>query len=119
MDEEPTDSFEPWSQSRRPEIMEVLQATYNVVEEDGNEVDLVVRLVAAHGEAKALRMLALIQVTATRLSIARTKTGRAVQALPGWQQRSCPTCGTVCDECLANTEKDLRDSLGGLGESRS
>ena len=117
MDEEPADSFEAWSQSRRPEIMEVLQASYDVVDEDGNEVDLLARLVAEHGEAKALRMLALIQVTATRLSIAHTKTVRAVKGLPGWQQRSCPTCGTVCDECLANTERDLRNSLGDPGGS--
>lgn len=117
MDEEGADSFERWSHSRRPEIIEVLQATYNVVEEDGNEVDLVARLVAEHGQAKALRMLALIQLTATRLSIARSKTVRAVEGLPGWQLRSCPTCGTVCDECLANTERDLRNSLGDLGQS--
>ena len=24
----------------------------------------------------------------------------------------CPTCGTVCDECLANAEDDLRNALG-------
>jgi hypothetical protein len=117
MDEGLTDPFEPWNQSRRPEMLEVLQATYTVLEEDGDEGDLVAHLVADHGEAKALRMLALIQITATRLSIARTKTVRAMKGLPGWQQRSGPTCGTVCDECLANTEEDLRKSLGSLGES--
>jgi hypothetical protein len=111
------DPFERWSQSRQPEMVEVLHATYTVLEEDGDEMDLVTRLVEDHGEAGALRMLALIQITATRLSIARNKTVRAVKDLPGWEQRSCPTCGTVCDECLANTEEDLRNSLGSLGES--
>jgi formylmethanofuran dehydrogenase subunit B len=37
-----------------------------------------------------------------------------LENLPGWKQRCCPTCGTVCDECVANAEEDLRNALGDL-----
>lgn len=111
------DSFEPLEPSDHSwpaEIMEVLKATWDIVREDGDEGDLVDRLVADHGEVETLRMLALIQVKSTRVSISRAETILSLKNRPGWRQRSCPTCGTVCDECLANSEQDLRHALGDL-----
>ena len=112
MDEGAIEPLEPWDHSWPAEIMEVLKATWDVVREDGDEGDLVDRLVTDHGESEALRMLALIQVKSTRVSIARAETMLVLKNRPGWKQRSCPTCGTVCDECLANAEDDLRNALG-------
>lgn len=114
MNEDSFEPLEPWDHSWPAEIMEVLKATWDVVREDGDESDLVDRLVADHGEAEALRMLALIQVKSTRVSISRAETMLSLKNRPGWKQRSCPTCGTVCDECLANAEEDLRNALGDL-----
>jgi hypothetical protein len=96
------------------EVWDVLEATNEVVGEGGDETDLAARLVAEHGEAEALRRLALIQVTATRVSLARSQMVRSVKSLPGWEQRRCPTCGAVCDDCLASTEADLKSSLDGV-----
>ncbi|HEX4220050.1 MAG TPA: hypothetical protein VHZ02_16850 [Acidimicrobiales bacterium] len=112
MDDGSIEPLEPWDKSWPAEIMEVLKATWEVVREDGDEGDLVDRLVSDHGEAEALRMLALIQVKSTRVSMARAETMLVLKKQPGWKQRSCPTCGTVCDECLANAEDDLRSALG-------
>jgi hypothetical protein len=114
MNQEPIEPLEPWGRSWPAEIMEVLKATWDVVREDGDESDLVDRLVADHGEPEALRMLALIQVKSTRVSMARAETMLSLKRTPGWKQRSCPTCGTVCDECLANAEEDLGRALGDL-----
>jgi hypothetical protein len=112
MDEGAIEPLEPWDYSWPAEIMEVLKATWDVVREDGDEGDLVDRLVSDHGESEALRMLALIQVKSTRVSIARAETMVVLKNRPGWEQRSCPTCGTVCDECVANAEDDVRNALG-------
>jgi hypothetical protein len=112
MDDGAIEPLEPWDYSWPAEIMEVLKATWDVVREDGDEGDLVDRLVSDHGESEALRMLALIQVKSTRVSIARAETMLVLKDRPEWKQRSCPTCGTVCDECLANAEDDLRKALG-------
>jgi hypothetical protein len=114
VNEDSIEPLEPWDHSWPAEIMEVLKATWDVVREDGDESDLVDRLVADHGEPEALRMLALIQVKSTRVSIGRAETMLSLKNRPGWKQRSCPTCGTVCDECLANAEEDLRNALGDL-----
>lgn len=114
-DDEMTPPPEAWDPKIPAEIVEVLNATFAVVRDTGDHGDLVDRLVADHGEAKALWMLAFIQVRATQLSFARTKTMLTVERLPGWENRRCPTCGAVCDECLAHAERDLRDALGDLG----
>jgi hypothetical protein len=114
MDEDSREPLEQWDRSWPGEILEVLNATWDIVRENGDERDLVARLVAAHGEGEALRMLALIQVKSTRVSAVRAKTMLTLENLPGWKQRCCPTCGTVCDECVANAEEDLRNALGGL-----
>ena len=116
MAEDPIEPLDPWDHSWPMEILEVLKATWNVVGEDGDERDLVDRLVVDHGEQEALRMLALIQVKSTRVSVARAETMLSLKNLPGWKQRSCPTCGTVCDECLGNAEEDLRHALSDLDE---
>jgi hypothetical protein len=96
------------------EVWDVLEATDEIVEEGGDETDLAARLVAERGEAEARRRLALIQVAATRVSLARSDMMQAVASWPGWEQRRCPTCGAVCDTCLASTEANLEDSLDGL-----
>ncbi len=114
MDEGSREPLEPRDHSWPAEILAVLKATWDVVREDGDASDLVDRLVADHGEPEALRMLALIQVKSTRVSISRAETMLSLRNKPGWKQRSCPTCGTVCDECLANAEADLRNALGDL-----
>lgn len=114
MNEDSFEPLEPSDHSWPAEIMEVLKATWDIVREDGDEGDLVDRLVADHGEVETLRMLALIQVKSTRVSISRAETILSLKNRPGWRQRSCPTCGTVCDECLANSEQDLRHALGDL-----
>lgn len=117
MTENPYEPLEPWDRSWPTEILEVLKATGNVVRSGGDEGDLVDRLVADHGELEALRMLALIQVKSTRVSVARAETMLSLKNSPAWKQRSCPTCGTVCDECLANAEEDVRHALGDLDEN--
>lgn len=104
--------FNPWVRSYPAEILEVLAATYDIVRNGGDERDLVTRLVEGHGETETLQMLALIQVTSTRVTIARTETMQAVTNLPGWEDRRCPTCGAVCDECIADAEDDVRNALG-------
>lgn len=107
--------FEARDSEPRGEIIDVLNATLAVVRDGGDDGDLVARLLAHHGETEVLRMLALAQVTGTKLALARSETMRTLKGLPGWRERRCPTCGTVCDECLADAEGDLRDALGNLG----
>jgi hypothetical protein len=112
--EEECQPLEPWDPGIPAEVLEVTRVACEVVDSHGDEHDLIARLVSEHGETEALRMLALGVVMQARSAFIRTSTVLAVEGEPGWGERCCPTCGTLCEECLAEVEGGLRDALSGI-----
>jgi hypothetical protein len=105
--------LEPWP-GIPAEVSEVTRVALEVVDGHGDEHDLIARLVSEHGEAEALRMLALVEVMSARAASIRASTAMAVAGEPGWDERRCPTCESLCGECLAEAEGNLRDALAGI-----
>lgn len=72
-DESGFEPLPPFDDIQR-EVLEVIDTTFEVIDSDGDEHDLIARLVTGHGEAEALRMLSLVQVSRARVDRDRMST---------------------------------------------
>jgi hypothetical protein len=112
------DDFEPlppWG-GIDPDISDILCSVWEVSDQDGDEMDLVARLVSERGEAGALRLMAKALMDEIRIIRERTSTETALLSLEGWlDEHGCPTCQAPCDHCVDEAEEESRVALSGLG----
>ena len=95
-----------------PPELALAKATLEVSDAGGTEYDLIARLIEDHGREGALRLFARVELD--RLDYVRMSTSaEAVLAeQPAWQQRRCPTCGEVCQNCVYKEVEAIRNALG-------
>jgi hypothetical protein len=95
-----------------PPELALAKATLEVSDAGGTEYDLIARLIHDHGREGALRLFARVELD--RLDYVRMSTSaEAVLAeRPAWQQRRCPTCGEVCQNCVYKEVEAIRNALG-------
>ena len=105
---------EPWDPATPPEVFEMLSLVGEVIDAGGNETELVTRLVAAYGDGEALRRLALIEVMQARTTRSRIASEIAYDDLRSWEDRRCPTCGTICSNCVGEQDGEIRHAFGDL-----
>lgn len=100
-----------WEDTEDPGVREVFEVLYEL-DDRADPADLVAHLLAKTvTESEALRVMAAFLLRFRQTNRSRFTTEKAVEDLPEWETRRCPTCGTVCDECLANAETELREAL--------
>jgi hypothetical protein len=79
-----------------PPELALAKATLEVSDAGGTEYDLIARLI--HDRLDYVRM--------------STSAEAVLAERPAWQQRRCPTCGEVCQNCVYKEVEAIRNALG-------
>jgi hypothetical protein len=95
-----------------PPELALAKATLEVSDAGGTEYDLIARLIQDHGREGALRLFARVELDRFDYVRMSTSAEAVLAEQPAWQQRRCPVCGEICQNCVYKEVVGIRNALG-------
>ncbi len=84
-------------------MIRLVKISHKVGQHGCKAEDLIRRLVAVEGEAEGLRLLATFCLMHCK-DLDKGSRAEAVEHLESWDDRRCPRCDAVCEQCLDDAE---------------